>query len=260
MANEPSWDDIFASQPGEIRPPASEGARVQSRRDARNAVSPGKKPPRNSQPRDSRGGRGPRRRRKLAWLWVLLSIVLVVGVGVTYAWSNFQPQIKHVLGWEEPNDFTGAGTGHVVVTIKNGQIGQDVAHTLADAGVTKTFASFYDLLLKQSPQVSFHPGSYSLKKQMSAKSALAAIEDPKNKVVTQVVLPEGITVKGVISRLAAISQATGITKDQLTAAAADYKSFGLPAQAPSLEGYLFPDTYSLDPGITAHGIFQVMVD
>jgi len=191
---------------------------------------------------------------------VLLAIIVVAGIGASYVWVNFQPQIRHVLGWEEPNDFTGSGTGKVIVTIKDGQIGEDVARTLVAAGVTKTFDAFYDLLLKQNPQVNFHPGSYSLKKEMSAKSAFKALEDPKSKVVTRVVLPEGITVKGVIARLADLSQATGITKEQLTAAAADYTSYGLPPEAPSLEGYLFPATYSLDPGTSAHAIFQTMVD
>jgi UPF0755 protein len=211
-----------------------------------------------SGPRNRRDRRD-RPRRRLTWLWVLLSVFVLIGGGVTAVWVNYEPQIRHVLGWVEPNDYTGTGTGKVVVTIKNGEIGSDVADTLAKAGVTKTSAAFYSLLLKQSPQVDFQPGSYQLKKQMSAKSALAALEDPKSKVSTQVVLPEGITVKGVIQKLGALSESTGVTAAQLTAAAADYKSFGLPADAPSLEGYLFPATYSIDPGETAHQILQTFV-
>lgn len=256
MADEPSWDDIFASQPGEpSRTASSEGAPL-TRRELRDRETAQQGPDKRK-----RGGRNRpyKPRRRLTWLWVLLSVVVVVAAGASYVWFAYQPQIKHVLGWEDSNDYVGTGTGKVVITIKNGQIGEDVANTLKDAGVTKSFAAFYDLLLKQNPQVDFHPGSYSLKKDMSAKAALAALQDPKNKVVTRVVLPEGITVKGVISRLAALSEATGISKDQLEAAAADYKSYGLPAEAPSLEGYLFPATYSLDPGLTAHDIFQTMV-
>lgn len=248
MANEPSWDDIFTSQPGQ--PSATPDESTPSRRQLRE---------RSNAPRRA-SGRPDRPRRRLTWLWVLLSVLVLLAAGSTYVWFTFQPQIRHVLGWEEPNDFTGTGTGKVVVTVKNGQIGEDVARTLKDAGVTKSFAAFYDLLLKQNPQVSFHPGSYALKKEMSAKAALAAIQDPKNKVVTRLTLPEGITLKGVISRLGELSEATGISKEQVAAAAADYKSYGLPAQAPSLEGYLFPATYSLDPGLSAHQVFQMMVN
>lgn len=210
---------------------------------------------------DERGlPQGRKRRRKLTWLWVLLSILVVLGGAATAVWINFQPQIKQVLGVAAPTDYTGAGTGKVVVTITNGQIGGDVAKTLAADGVTKTSTAFYKLLLTQNPPVTFHPGSYQLKKHMSSKAALAALLDPKNKVSTRVTFPEGSTVKEIIQILAKVSQSTGVTQAQLEAAAADYKSFGLPSEAPSLEGYLFPATYSLDPGMTAHQILQTFVD
>ncbi|MHB1171676.1 MAG: endolytic transglycosylase MltG [Lacisediminihabitans sp.] len=262
MADEPSWEGIFSSQPGGSQPggqlskstPDQAGGAPLTRRGLRESQAPG-----------SKGGRSTRRdrpgrpRHRLTWLWVLLTILALLAGGATAVWFSFETQIRQVLGWQESNDFVGSGTGKVVVTIKNGQIGSDVARTLQAAGVTKTFDAFYGLLLKQSPPVNFQPGSYALKKGMSAKSALAALQDPKNKVVTRLVLPEGITVKGVITRVAGLSDATGVSLQQLQAAAADYKSYGLPAEAPSLEGYLFPATYSLDPGLSAHDIFQMLV-
>jgi UPF0755 protein len=198
-------------------------------------------------------------RRSLAWLWVLLSIVVVLGGVSTAVWFNFAPQIQKVLGIEAPIDYTGGGTGKVVVTIENNQIGEDVAKTLAARGVTKTSTAFYKLLLVQDPQVTFHPGSYQLKNHMSAKAALAALVDPANRVSTRVSFPEGSTVKGIIAKLANLSESTGVGRAELEAAAADHTSFGLPAEAPSLEGYLFPATYSLEPGKSAHQILQVFV-
>lgn len=271
MADEPSWDDIFSSQPstGADTPPAPAAPR--SRREAREQAEPSRRArdraPRERRPKVARSERvdefgrvpGKKPRRSLAWLWVLLSIVVVLGVVSTAVWINFQPQIQKVLGIEPPIDYTGGGTGKVVVTIENGQIGEDVAKTLAAKGVTKTSSAFYKLLLVQQPPVTFIPGSYQLKSHMSAKAALAALVDPANKVSTRVSFPEGITVKGVITRLANLSESTGVTQVQLEAAAADYKSFGLPAEAPSLEGYLFPATYILEPGQTAHQILQVFV-
>ncbi len=259
MADEPSWDEIFSSQPG-AQPPAGRASadpagEPLSRRQQREAET-------RSGDRRSRGddGRPPRRRRRLTWLWVLIAIVAVLGTGATAVYFAFQPQIKHVLGLDAPADYTGQGTGKVVVTITNGQIGADVAATLSKAGVTASTEAFYRLLLKQKPAVDFQPGSYALRSHMSAQAALTALKDPKNKVFTRVSLPEGITVKGVIAKLGALSDSTGVSTAQLEAAAADYTSYGLPAQAPSLEGYLFPATYTLDPGLTAHQMFQMMVN
>jgi UPF0755 protein len=254
VADEPSWDDIFSSQPA----PGAAGEQTRAPRSRREARE---RAPGSSAARGDSSGPPPRRRpkRRLTWLWVLLSLVLVLGGASTALWVNFAPQIQKVLGIEPPNDYTGGGTGRVVVTIENGQIGGDVAKTLADKGVTKTATAFYKLLLLRNPPVTFHPGSYALKSHMSAKAALAALLLPANKVSTQVTLPEGITVKGVIARLARLSDSTGVSQAQLEAAAADYKSFGLPAEAPSLEGYLFPATYSIEPGKSAHQILQVFV-
>lgn len=271
MADEPSWDEIFSAQPTSAAPDAAP-APPQSRREAR---AEARRPEARTTvfDRHSQGARGrsggavdshglpptPRKRRRLTWLWVLLSIVVVLGAVSTAAWVNFQPQIEKVLGIAPPIDYTGSGTGKVIITIQNGQIGSDVAKTLAAKGVTKTAEAFYSLLLVQRPSVTFAPGSYQLKTHMSAKAALAALIDPANKVSTRVTLPEGITVKGVIARLANLSQSTGVSRAQLEAAAADYKSFGLPAEAPSLEGYLFPATYTIQPDQTAHQILQTFV-
>ena len=209
--------------------------------------------------RSSRGARRQRRRRRLTWLWSLLIVFAVVVAGGAIVWTNFEPQVRHVLGWEAPVDYVGQGSGSVIVTIKNGQIGSDIATTLRNAGVTRTYTAFYKLLLVQDPPVQFHPGSYKLKKNMSAAAALAALIDPANKVFTRVTVPEGTTVQGVVKRLAELSESTGIDEKELQAAVKDYKSYGLPEAAPNLEGYLFPATYTIEPKTSAHDILQTMV-
>ena len=247
MADETRWDDIFASQP--TPQPASEraAARPQSRREARAAES-------------RQGKKGPRRRRR--WIGWLVAVVVVLGLAAgaaAYVWINYEEQVRKVLGWELPIDYVGEGEGSIIVTITNGQLGSDVAETLHKAGVTMTTEAFYKLLLTR-PEVQFHPGSYQLKLKMSASAALDALLDPANKVQTRVGFPEGTTVAGILARLGDVSESTGVTLEELEAAAEDFGSFGLPAGAVSLEGYLFPATYSLDPGTSAHDILQTMVD
>jgi UPF0755 protein len=197
-----------------------------------------------------------KKKRRLGWLWALLTVfVLLIAGGVT-GWVLFEPQIRHALGWEAPIDYTTTGNGtKVTVVIQSGDIGSDVAKTLEQAGVTKTFNAFYQLLLKK-PSVTFEPGSYSLQKQMSAVSALAALQDPKNKIVHVAVIKEGISAESAYVQLAA---ATALPVADFQAAAKNYVALGVPSDAPSIEGFLFPATYTFDPGVTATQVLQQLV-
>ena len=203
----------------------------------------------------------PRKRRSLLWLKISLPIVLVLGAlggAAAFVWLNYEDQVRELMGWQLPNDFLGSGNGvEVIVTIQSGEIGSDVASTLHDKGVTMTFDAFYDLLLAQPDNVNFLPGNYALQKQMSAQSALDALLDPASKVTSKLLLTEGTTLP---SALEIMAETTGIPLEEFQAAAADYQQFGLPAQAPSLEGYLFPATYELDGTETAVGLLQLLVD
>ncbi len=203
----------------------------------------------------------PKKRRSLLWLKITAPIVIVLGLlggGAAYVWFNYETQVREFLGWELPNDFEGTGNGEeAIVTINSGDIGEDVANTLHDAGVTMTFDAFYDLLLEQPENVNFIPGNYSLQKEMSAQSALDALLDPANKITSRLLITEGTILPNLLE---ITSQTTGIPLEGLQAEADNYQQFGLPAEAPSLEGYLFPATYELDGTETAVGILQLLVD
>ena len=265
--------DPFAVAAAEARasqtatPPTAQPA---SRREAREAEARAQRggsrgaPPRgNGQRGNGQRGNGqrgapprPAKKRRLGWLWALITVfVLLIGGGTT-GWFLFEDKIRHVLGWEGSTDFTTTGNGtKVTVVIQSGDIGSDVAKTLQQAGVTKTFDVFYKLLLSK-PSVTFEPGSYQLQKEMSAASALAALQDPKNKVVHVAVLKEGIAAASAYVQLAS---ATGLPVADFQAAAKDYVALGAPADAPSIEGFLFPATYTFDPGVTAKQVLQQLV-
>ncbi|HEX4442436.1 MAG TPA: endolytic transglycosylase MltG [Galbitalea sp.] len=222
---------------------------------------PASVPPMRSDSRGTgsrRGGYQPQKpKRKLTWLWILIVLVVLGAGGSGVVYAAFGPQIRHVLGWEPSIDYTGSGDGETTeITIQPGQFGSDVAASLAKAGVTKTSQAFYDLLLKQKPAPVFEPGTYKLQQQMSAKSALAALSNSANRVVSKVVIPEGYNLSQVEARLSA---KTGVKLSDLQTAAANYKQFKLPAGAPSLEGFLFPATYQFSPGTTAVQELQAMV-
>ncbi|WP_233563713.1 endolytic transglycosylase MltG [Cryobacterium tepidiphilum] len=199
----------------------------------------------------------PREKRKRGpWgcLIALIVVVALLGAGFIALQGPLSQVREAIMG---PGDYTGTGDKDVVVTIQEGEDGSDIADTLVKNDVVKSFDAFYQLLLSQRPAPVFHPGSYQLKTHMSARSALDLLLDPDSRVDAKVVIPEG-TVEADVLQL--VSEATGIPLDALKKAAADPQAYGLPPQAKTLEGFLFPATYTFQPGTTAEQAITTMVD
>lgn len=200
-----------------------------------------------------------KRRRRIGG-WIALGVILVILGGIAggawYVWTTYEDNIREVMGWEEPKDFeAGMANGEALVTIESGHTGQPISESLYEAGVTKTPEAFYDYLIESEQNPTFQPGVYRLQKQMTSEAALTALMDPANKMELTAQIPEGFTVDGTLERLA---EGTGIPLEEFQAAAADPAAYGVPAG--SLEGWLFPATYTFDPGVTAQSAIQTLVD
>lgn len=200
--------------------------------------------------------RSSRRRGRIFISSVLIVMLLLIGGGGVWVWSSYGDKISQALGWTS-NDYEGEGHGEVLLTITEGQIGGDVAEALANADVVKTSEAFYDLLLQQPEEVNFQVGTYRLKQQMSAAAALAALQDDGNRMELTVTIPEGMAALDALELTAGV---VNIPFEDFKAAAANPTAFGVPAEFPSIEGFLFPATYTFEPDDTAESIIQTMVD
>ncbi|WP_320067959.1 endolytic transglycosylase MltG [Micromonospora sp. RTGN7] len=204
---------------------------------------------------ESSGGRG-----KTA-LALLMAFVLlgVIGGGAFYGFDRVQSYFV-------TPDYDGAGTGEVTVEIKPGLIA-DMADALYTAGVVKSSKAFIEAAEENARSKNIQPGTYKVRKQMSAEQALVMLLDLKNKVNNGLTIPEGTTAKRVYKLL---SEKTKIPVKEFEAAAKDPKALGVPdwwfkrtdgkPVQKSIEGFLFPDTYEIPPKATAESILSLMVE
>jgi UPF0755 protein len=96
-----------------------------------------------------------------------------------------------------------------------------------------------------------------MKKQMKASDALALLVDPKNRLVTRVVIPEGLWASEIYAKLSA---ASGIPVSEYVQASKQVDQLGLPPSAKgNIEGYLFPASYEFGPTATALDQLKQMV-
>ena len=194
------------------------------------------------------------RRKKRRSVLVLLVGLLMLGGACAGAYLAISPMVRSAFA---PNDYTGSGTGQVQVVIPPGASGKTIAQVLAKAGVVKSAKAFVDAAKRDSRSAGIQPGTYQLRFRMSAAAALAALLDPSSKLELKVTIPEGTRVPGMLTLL---SKGLGISMSSLQAALRDHAAIGLPASAKgNPEGYLFPATYSFQPGVSATEVLSAMV-
>lgn len=183
---------------------------------------------------------------------IVLALLLVATAGTGYA---FRGQIRAVIDTISGVDFEGQGVGKVELKIDSGDSGEVVATKLVDLGITKDFSFTYKRIIARNPV--FIPGTFSLRKGMSADAALDLLADPKTRIVNVVTIREGLRLTQLIAEL---SKATKLPLADFEAAVKDPTVFGLPADLPNLDGYLFPATYEINKGDTAVDLIRSMVE
>lgn len=185
---------------------------------------------------------------------VLTVVIALLGAAAWYAVGALRGSGG---GPETSDDFPGPGSGSVEVTVERGDLGSDIGQTLVDEGVVKSTAAFARALDANKASGSIRPGTYTLKSQMSASDAVAALLDDANRSDNTVTVDAGQTMAQVVQKVVDV---TGLPQDQVESAFADADAIGLPAEAGgSAEGWLAPGAYEVSASDTPQSLAAEMV-
>ncbi len=156
------------------------------------------------------------------------------------------------------------GKEEVDFIVKRGETAYSVAERLREAGIIRYPELFRILAILTGKDKKIKSGRYTLKKGLSELRVLWAMTR-ENAGVQEVIvtIPEGYTLKDIAQLL---HYKLLIDEDKFLTLAADKVfirklalKYPLLDHPPTLEGYLFPDTYKLYWGISEEEIIDVMV-
>jgi uncharacterized YceG family protein len=206
---------------------------------------------RGGPPSRPRGGKPKRKspmRRAAPWiaLTVLALVIGVAGAGFFYFWHNYL----------HPPDYSGPGTGTVAVLIKPGETATQVGEQLQAQGVVASVRAFANAAKASGKGNALEPGDYRLHRHMAAALAFALLLKPSSRIQLTVVITEGERLSEII---AALGHRTGDLQGYQQAVK-NVSALGLPSYAKgNPEGYLFPATYTIQPGTQPIQVLRAMV-
>jgi len=201
-------------------------------------------------------------RRILGLFAGLIAFALVAGIAIiaVFAYGNSSPALPNPFPEIDGITLENRGvsstcTSVVHLEVRRGESSQSVGNRLEAAGLIRN-RHFWNLL-GRFRDTHIRAGSYQLEFPLS-QMAIRNILEEGREILLRVTVPEGLTVR----ETALIMESTGITTAQeFIAAASDPEILArFRISAPTMEGFLFPDTYLFPVGFPATRIVQTMAD
>jgi UPF0755 protein len=151
----------------------------------------------------------------------------------------------------------GSGTGQVRVVVPHGATLRVAAESLQSAGVVRNAALFRIYAMLRGSDRSIRAGTYVFQRGVSWNEVIDDLLGGKG-LEHAITIPEGWSTYQIVPQLARV---LGAPVDSVRAAVRDTALLhALDVPTPTLEGYLFPDTYVFPDGTTPRAAVRVMVD
>lgn len=145
----------------------------------------------------------------------------------------------------------------VVVAIPTGSGFLKITEILSEAGIVKNRLLFYGLVISRQALRSIRAGEYEFNTSMTPSDIVAKLLRGEVKSY-RVTIPEDLSTAEIANRLMEYKLIDEKTFFELAESEEFLKSAGI--NAPSVEGYLFPDTYCLDRSMSTRQIMLIMVN
>jgi len=193
--------------------------------------------------------------KKHRWIYILAGIILFSAV---FSYYKYQSNITTAV---DPTDNT-----KISFTIKKGDSVSQIGTNLMVANLINSDSSFSTYVSWNDFDKKILAGRFYLKKSMTIKEIVTAITDIKNAEFL-ITIQEGITINDIDQKLVDLDliQAGEFTKEVKNFNGWQYYTF-LDKETLSklnlpLEGYLYPDTYFLDPStFKPHKLIYLALD
>lgn len=170
------------------------------------------------------------------------------------------PAVKGLLDGEDASVTAGQ---QVTVTIPDGASGDTIASILSENHIVENPKDYYAAVKKLDADMSLQPGTYSFTTLMDATKVVQQLIEGPNAGSDALTIPEGLTVDQVADRVAqaydSISKEDFLNQAKASNYVNDYP-FLKGAANDSLEGFLFPKTYSLGKKPSADDVIRAMLD
>jgi len=172
-------------------------------------------------------------RRRWMRRFVVMLVVLALAAVAVFAFMLYQP-------------FHGKGYDAVVVKVPQGSSAGDIGDLLSSKGVVDSGFFFALRARLGGDRGKLRAGTYTLKKSMPYKDALAALtQAPTAAPTIDVTLPEGPSRRELAPRVAQAGVRGSYVKASARSSVLSPRTYGAPKATKGLEGFLFPDTYEL---------------
>ena len=189
---------------------------------------------------------------------LIAAIVSLLAIAVI-AYFFVVPAVKSMFAPQQGQ--TVAAGQDVSITIPEGASGDDIASILSKNHVIENPKDYYAAVAKEGAEMSLKPGDYTLKTGMDAVDVVRQLVAGPNSGAV-LTIQEGLTLEQTAERVEAVY---GISKDEFLAQAkaskyADDYPFLEGAYNDSLEGYLYPKTYTFTGAPSADDIIRKLLD